>query len=98
MINSIQTNDASALTGDEILKTLKPNEQFHYISGAIGGIAYARFVREKPSESGMKCMLDWWYKPNSNAAWNTVKQWLEHHKDKTAEIVLYALLSKECGQ
>ena len=98
MISYANTNDAYALTGEEILTNLDTEAQFHYVSGAIGGIAYSRFVRDKPSQDGMKCMLDWWNKPDDTTAWQTVKQWLEHHKEKTAETVLYAVLSKECGK
>jgi len=98
MMNGIQTQEANALTGKEILTKLDTDGQYHYISGAIGGIAYSRFIRDKPSQDSMKCMLDWWHQPNDTTAWDTVKQWLEHHKEKTAEVVLYALLSKECGK
>lgn len=98
MINAAGTEEVNALTGGEILSKLDAETQYHYVSGAIGGIAYSRFVRDKPSQEGMNCMLDWWHKPNDTTAWDTVKQWFEHHKEKTAEVVLYALLSKECGK
>jgi len=35
---------------------------------------------------------------DSAERWQIVKQWLEHHKEKTAGTILYALISKECGQ
>ena len=53
MLTNTQINDAKALTADDVFEKLDQKQRYSYISGAIGGIAYSRFLRDKPSKTGM---------------------------------------------
>lgn len=97
MLGNAHINEANALTSGDVLEKLSQDERYSYVSGAIEGIAYSRFLRERPNERGMKCMLNWYY-DGGVESWKIVKQWFRQHEDKTAEVVLYAILSKECGK
>ncbi|MBL4761019.1 MAG: hypothetical protein JKY80_09305 [Mariprofundaceae bacterium] len=97
MMNSAQTNDANALTGGEILSKLDTKAQTHYVSGILQGLGYARFLKDKSDLEGAKCIQAWLLK-DGVARWQIVKQWLEHHKDKPAGVIIYTMVSKECGK
>lgn len=97
MINGLVPDDAEALTGREILTKLNTEEQVRYVSGVFEGLGYARFVKDRPDQTGSKC-IQTWLTEDSVERWQIVKQWLEHHKEKTAGTILYALITKECGQ
>ena len=90
-------NEANALTGGEILTKLDTDAQYHYVSGILQGLGYARFLRDKPNQAGIKCIQQWLSK-DSTARWKIAEQWLEHHGGKPAGTIIYAMVSKECGK
>jgi len=96
-MNSIQTQEANALTGGEILTKLDTDGQYHYVSGVLQGLGYARFLKDKPSQTGIKCIQQFLLQDDSTEKWQTIQQWLKHHEEKPAGVIIYALVSKECG-
>ena len=90
-------NDAYALTSSDVLSKLSKDERYSYISGVVEGLGYARFVTEKPSTKGSNCIHDWFF-DGGVSRWKEIKTWLEHHSEKTAATVIYAMVSKECGK
>lgn len=76
-----------------------PHEQrLGYISGVIEGLAYSRFLRDRPNEDGMKCIFDWYYEGGDLKAWNKIAAWFDRHPDKPVGALLYVLVRKECGE
>lgn len=96
-ISSIQTDKAQALTGEEILTKLDTDGQYHYISGVLQGLSYARFLKDRPDQTGTKCIATWLISGGVKK-WELAKKWLKHHKDKPAGVIIYTMVSKECGK
>lgn len=89
--------DAAALTADDVLNKMSAEERVAYVSGIVGGLAYSRFLRDKPDETGMNCIYDWYY-TGEEARHQQITQWFERHLDKPAEPLLYILIKRECGE
>lgn len=88
--------DASALTADDVLNKMSAEEQSGYLAGVVGGLAYARFLRDRPDETSMSCVYNWFYTGEIDRH-REINQWLERHLDKPVEPLLYVLIKKECG-
>lgn len=87
---------ASALTADDVLNKMSSKERVGYIAGMVGGFAHSRFQRDKPDQSGMNCIFDWYYGSGATK-WQLIETWFSRHLDKQVEPLLYVLLKKECG-
>lgn len=90
-------NEANALTGKEVLEKLDTDSQFHYVSGILVGLGYARFLQDKPDQAGMKCIQEF-LTEGGVEKWNIAEQWLENNKDLPAGVIIYAMTAKECGK
>lgn len=91
------SNMASALSGGDVLNKMNSEQQYAYIGGVIGGLAYARFLRDKPDETGMTCIYDWYYDADKSV-WPQIETWLSRHAEKAVEPLIYVLVKKECGE
>lgn len=58
-------------------------------------LAYSRYLRDKPDQSGMKCISAWYAKADSV---DKIWQWFARHPDKPAGVLLHVLIKKECGE
>lgn len=96
-ISSIQTDKAQALTGEEILTKLDTDGQYDYVSGVLQGLSYARFLKDRPDQTGAKCIATWLIR-GRNRNWEIAEKWLKHHKEKPAGVIIYTMVSKECGK
>lgn len=88
---------AQALTADDVLNKMNSDQQFSYLAGMIGGFAHSRFLRDKPDQSGMNCIFDWYY-GSGTKKWPIIEQWFSRHLDKQVEPLLYVLIKRECGE
>lgn len=91
------SQEAAALSADDVLNRMTAEEQNAYIAGVVGGLAYSRFLRDRPDESGMSCIYDWYY-TGTEERHRQINQWFERHLDKPAEPLLYVLIKRECGE
>ena len=87
---------ARDLNAGFVLNEMNAGEQVAYVSGVIEGLAYARFLRDRPDESGMNCVYDW-YGKDKKTRWLLIRKWLARHADKPVGPLLYILIRKECG-
>ena len=88
---------AQALTADDVLNRMNTDQQYSYLAGMIGGFAHSRFLRDKPDQSGMNCIFDWYY-GSGTKKWPIIEQWFSRHLDKQVEPLLYVLIKRECGE
>lgn len=88
---------ANALTADDVLNQMTSEQQSSYIAGVVGGLAYARFLQDRPDQSGMSCINDWYY-GSGTAKWAQIETWFARHPEKQAEPLLYVLITRECGE
>ena len=87
---------AQQLNAGFVLNKMSSKESGAYISGIIEGLAYSRYLRDKPSETGMQCIYDWYYGGNGQgkAIWPLLKR----HEDKPVGVLLQVLIKKQCGE
>jgi len=85
------------LTADDVMNKMSATERNAHIAGIVGGLAYARFLRDRPDETGMSCIYDWYYASDA-ARLGQITQWFERHPDKPVEPLLYVLIKRECGE
>jgi len=85
---------AAELNAGYILNEMNTDQRVGFITGAVEGFAYSRFLKDKPDQSGAKCIYDWYAKPNTL---DQVWQWFSRHPDKPAGPLLFVLIKKECG-
>lgn len=88
--------NARSLDAGYVLKEMNSDQQFGYIAGAIEGLATARWVKDKPNDTGLKCIYDWFYK-SGELKWNILEQVLNKYPDQKVGAILYALTKKDCG-
>lgn len=94
------TNAAQAtdLTAGIVMEKMEPKERIGYVSGVIEGLAYARYVKDNPDETGSSCIYDWYYK-NSKERWSkSILPTFVKHSDKPVGVILYVLTKRECGE
>lgn len=96
MINGIQTDEAAALTANDVLNKMNSDQRTSYIAGVVDGFAQSRWVKDKPDQSGMKCINGWFYNGQAEK-WTRINAWFNRHLDKPANALLYVLIKKECG-
>jgi len=97
MVAGVNISNASELDAGAVLNKMKEDERFGYVSGVIEGLAYSRWQRDKPDQTGMKCIYDWYYKNNSKRWENTIIPVFEKYQDKPVGAILYVLTKKKCG-
>ena len=96
MINGIHVKEAAALTAKDVLNNMSSKEQTSYVAGVVDGLAQARWINDKPDQTGMQCINDWFYN-GQKKKWNQIDAWFNKHLDKPANALLYVLIKKECG-
>lgn len=94
-INTI--NEAVAQSAGDVLNKMEPDQSASYINGVVEGLAFARWVKDKPDKTGMQCIYDWYYRSDTETNFKTVMSWLERHPDKPVGGLMYVLIKKECG-
>lgn len=92
----LSAKGAQALTADDILNKMSSKEQTAFISGYVGGMAYTRWLKERPDKNGMNCIYHWFHGDNKKA-WGQIDSLLVKNLDKSIEPLLYVLIKKECG-
>ncbi|MCP4182466.1 MAG: hypothetical protein GY761_04010 [Hyphomicrobiales bacterium] len=85
---------ASELNAGFVMNKMSADEQVSYVAGVVEGLAYSRYLRDKPDQSGMKCVYDWYAGENVT---RQVDQWFKRHPDKPVGVLLHVLIKKECG-
>ncbi|WP_297339184.1 hypothetical protein [Pseudophaeobacter sp.] len=90
--------DAAALTAREVTENMSSDAQFAYISGVVDGLAFARWLAHDRDDTGMQCILDWFYRSDQRERFNARMDWFEQHPDQQVSTLMYALIREECGE
>lgn len=98
MIGVNISNQVVAQTAGDVVNKMEPTHQTGYLAGIVEGLAFARWVKDKPDKTGMKCIYDWYYESDTKTRFNRVRAWLERHPDKPPGALMYVLIKKECGE
>jgi len=98
-LSIVAANDARAqgLDADAVLNKMTSEQQTAYVAGVVEGLAYSRFLRDKPEEEGMQCINSWFYGSGKNK-WQAIENWFSRHPGQPASVLLYVLIKRECGE
>lgn len=88
---------ASAQNAGDVMNKMGSDERVGYVAGVIEGLAYSRWLKDRPDDTGMKCIYDWYYK-GAGKNWTSISAWFNRHPDKYAGPLLHVLIKKECGE
>ena len=88
---------AKNLDAGFVLNKMDDKQRYGFVSGVVEGLAYARFLRDRPHEEGMICITDWYY-GGGVEVWKKIERWLARHPDKPVGVLLYVLVKKKCGE
>lgn len=95
---SIVANTAHAQTAGDVMTKMNADQRIGYIDGVVEGLAYGRWLRDKPDQSGMNCIYRWYFQKPVEPQWNRITAWLARHPDKPVGALIYVLLKQECGE
>jgi len=97
MLAVTNVQQANALTAGDVLNKMDPKQAIGYMDGIVEGLAFARWIKDKPSKVGMKCIYDWYYS-DAEKIHGRITTWFNRHSDKPAGALMYVLTKKECGE
>lgn len=87
----------AAQNAGDVLDRMGSTEQASYIAGVVEGLAYSRFLRDRPDEAGMSCIYDWYYNGQAEK-WTLIEQWFSRHPERPVGAMLYVLIGRDCGE
>ncbi len=88
---------AKAQNAGDIMNKMNDDQRTGYLAGVVEGLAYSRWLRDNPSNVGMKCIYDWFYNGGIDLQ-RSIDSWFDRHPDKPAGPLLFVLIKKECGE
>lgn len=88
--------NALAIDANDVLTKMSRDHRIGYINGVVEGLTFARWLKDRPDTTGVKCIHNWYYGDPAKSGKVTL-QWLERNPDKTVGLLMHALIKKECG-
>jgi hypothetical protein len=92
----LDTAYASDFNAGYVLDKMESKQQHAYLAGVIEGLAFSRYALDKPDETGMKCIYDWFYE-RSEKNLSKMLTILASNKEKPVGVLLYVLTKRDCG-
>ncbi|MCB1385953.1 MAG: hypothetical protein KDJ29_13915 [Hyphomicrobiales bacterium] len=87
---------AQNLNAGFVLDEMTPGQRISYIQGVMDGLAYSRFLQDRPDTTVYDCIVNW-YQTEHESKHRFVMRWLAKHPEKPANVLLYTIVKKECG-
>lgn len=97
LLGSAEYARADTLNAHFVMNTMDADNRYPFVAGVVRGLAYARFLRDRPNEDGMLCVLDW-LNNDVETSWEKVRFFFERHPDKPPAVLLHVLIKKDCGE
>lgn len=91
------SSEAMAQTAGDVMTKMSVNERGRYFAGVVEGLAYARWLRDRPDETGFKCVYDWYYEGGEENH-RRIDAWLNRHPDKPIGPLFHVLIKRKCGE
>jgi len=77
-----------------VMGQMNADQRASYVSGAVEGLAFSRFLRDRPDEAGMSCIYQWY----ADTATEDLHAWFERHPERTIGVLLYTMMKRTCGE
>ena len=94
MLTNTYNVHAQNLDAGFVLNKMTSDQQVSYIAGVIEGLSFSRWQRDKPDNTGIRCIQNWYDRKEKLP---DIKQWFGRHPDKQPGPLLYILIKKDCG-
>lgn len=85
---------AETLNAGFVMSQMNADQRASYVSGVVEGLAFSRYLRERPDEAGMKCIYQW----HADTDTEDLHAWFERHPERTISVLLYTMMKRECGE
>ncbi len=93
---TIHQSHAENLDAGAVLNEMETKQQSAFVTGIVQGLAYARFLRDRPNEDGFRCVSGW-LNGDAKGNWNKILTLFERHSTKPPAVLLHVLIKKDCG-
>ncbi|CTQ58135.1 hypothetical protein LA5095_01947 [Roseibium album] len=90
--------EARAQTAGDVLDKMSAEQSASYINGVVEGLAYARWLKDRPDQTGMRCIYDWNYGEDSEVNTQRLLTWFEQQPDKPVGALVHVMIKKDCGE
>jgi len=89
---------AQAQSAGDLINKMTPEQSASFIGGVVEGLAFARWNKDKPDDTGMKCIYDWKYGESASVNAQRLNEWLERNPDKPIGVLVHTLIKRDCGE
>ncbi|MGH1330673.1 MAG: hypothetical protein ACRBBK_07310 [Paracoccaceae bacterium] len=89
---------AAAVTAEDVLNTMNADQRHGYLVGVVEGLATARWLQDKPDQTGMQCISNWYLQRPQSVVSNEIETWFARHPERQAGLLLSVLIKRECGE
>jgi len=93
---NIEAADAQKLDAGFVLNEMNLEKRYTFVAGVIEGMAYSRFLRDRPNEEGMKCISSWFY-GGGEKSWKKIYAIFKQYPKRQPAVLIYTLTKKKCG-
>lgn len=97
MIVQMEQAEAANLDSGYVMEKMDDSTRHGFLAGIAEGIAYSRFLRDKPNEESMLCVQNWFYNGTDEEQKDMLRL-LTKHKKLPPAVIVYTALKKKCGE
>lgn len=97
IVSSIMPPHVFALTAGDVSEKMGQEERLGYLAGVVEGLAYSRWLRDRPDDAGMQCVYRWYYEGKGKDH-GMILSWFARHPDKPVGALMHVLVKQECGE
>ncbi len=76
------------------MSQMNTDQRVSYVSGVVEGLAFSRYLRDRPDETGMNCIYQW----HADTESADLNAWFERHPERTIGVLLYTMIKRVCGE
>lgn len=75
---------AETLNAGFVMSQMNADQRASYVSGVVEGLAFSRYLRDRPDEAGMNCIYQW----HADTASEDLHAWFVRHPERTISVLL----------
>ena len=88
---------AEKITARWVLTELSILEYHAYLNGAVEALAFARYLRERPSREGMNCITGWYRSNDTVTLRRALLKLAQKHEQAALSALIHFMSRKHCG-
>ena len=88
--------NASDFNAEKVMKEMKPEQQYAYLSGVIEGLAIARYMKDGKQKDGMGCIYGWFYEDKSTLP--AILDAFDKYPTYPPGAIIDVMVKRKCGE